>query len=178
MRYLIAVAAIALAACSSAPVQVPRDLVAPQRSISPLSSGSDIRQEFISVLHGCQQVLVGFEQQSLEAKRWSLGMHITGAIAGAMAPFVGGGSTILALAAIAGTMNTMPALVERDGLGATTILASRESVRAAMQAGAGKYYAALGDGDKKLAVVAIDEMRAACVAYLVTAPGAPGVIGE
>lgn len=156
-----------IAGCASAPTPIPRDLVAPKEIVTAQSSQADLNEAFVGVLAGCQKILIGFEQRSIEARQWSLGLHIAGAIAGVVGSF---GASAPVWAAIAGTMNTMPALVERDGLGPSNSLGSRADVLIGVRGASEKFYVAMEEGDKKAAVNALHRMRASCVAYTITSP--------
>lgn len=183
---LVAFLLLALGACATVPppVSPARAYLYQPRAVASRSISS-VDTDFYTTLAGCQAVLTGFEQQSIQAKQWSVGMQLAGAIAGSIfAPIaiINGWSQAwtAGLAGFAGFTNTAVSVVRNEALDAASILMSRASVLNGMQRGLEDYYAARATQPIDLGKlqVAVDRLRVSCLAYDLASPNPIPIVAQ
>lgn len=178
------VAVLLLVGCASTPsvTQPARAHLYQPRNLA-VQTITTIDQDFYTTLAGCQSVLTGFEQQSTQAKYWSVGMQTVGGILGSIflpIAVVGNASKIWItfLGSAAGFTNTELSVVKNEALDATAVLMSRASVLAGMQKGLEDYYRARAAIPLSLdqLQVAVDRLKVACISYDIASPNSPPIV--
>lgn len=180
---IIAVAIFLLTGCASTkPPAAPTTLLSAP-SLRANASFAAVDKEFYQVLAGCQQVLTGFERQALEAKQWSVGIQSAGGFLGAVllpVAIVKGmaNSVVTLLGSLSGYANTELSVIRNEALDAASVLAQRASVLSAMQAGLKRHFDALGKQPVSTTELqgANDELRVACISYLIASPQADPIM--
>jgi hypothetical protein len=169
---------LTLAACATTPTVTPtaRGYLYKPRPLAAMST-STIDTDFYTTLAGCQSVLTGFEQQSTQAKYWGVALQTAGGLLGSVfLPIAvvrhAAASVIAGLGAAAGFTNTEISVIKNEALDAASILMSRASVLAGMQAGLADYYAARAATplDLNKLQASVDKLKVACLSYDLASP--------
>lgn len=140
-------------------------------------AAQDVDAQFYSTLAGCQTVLVGYDADAREAKRWSVGIQSVGGLLGAVALPVAvvkgmANSVITLLGALSGYANTELSVIKNEALDAASLLAARASTMADMRGVLTRYYSARAEAPMSIAKLQAlaDELKATCVMYYVASP--------
>lgn len=180
MKVGIALLAILLSACATAPV--PTAPLFRSTALTANSSAAAIEEGFVQSLADCQIVLRGLEDQSTEVKRYGVAIQLIGAVAGAIvAPALAAAhyaaSTVAVWAGISGVANTAVSTVRQEALDAASIISQRAMIQASMGTALTRYYKARASDpmDKSEAVSALDELRVSCISYSLVSPSTPPI---